>query len=121
MNRMNSHVNEIYDFVKMNVSLATDNEKVKQVSFSYQLPSQATSNPRNQGAPSNQMHNLNHIHVDEEAVETALAISSLWSGKDLSDPYKSHPFHKGMIDEEIPVVVAKQDSDFKDEEEQSKA
>ena len=86
MNRMNSRVDEVKDFVKMNIPTSTDNKKGKQVSISDQLPSQATINPRNQGASSSQMHNLSHVHVDEEAVETALAISSLRSGKDLPKP-----------------------------------
>ena len=38
-------------------------------------------------------HNVNHVYIDDEAVENALAISSLQSGKDLPDPYKDHPFH----------------------------
>ena len=83
------------------------------------LPSQATINLRNQGRLHNlsQMHNLNHVHVDEEAVETALAISSLRSGKDLPDPYKDHPLHKSSIEEELPTVVGEQDSSSEDEEE----
>ena len=63
------------------------------------------------------MHHLNHVHVDEEAVETPLAISSLWSGKDLPDPYKDHPLHNSSIDEETPTVVVEQDSSLEDEEE----
>ena len=82
---MNSHVDEIQDFVKT---------KGKQAFFSDQLPLQATINPRNRGASSSPMHNLNHAHVDKETVETTLAISSLRSDKDLLDPYKDHPFHK---------------------------
>ena len=77
MNRINLHVDEIQDFIKTNVPLAIDNKKDKKVSFSDQLPLQVIANPRNQGALLNQMYNLNHIHVDEEAVETVLAISSL--------------------------------------------
>ena len=57
------------------------------------------------------------MHVDEEAVEAALAISSLRSGKDLPDPYKDHPLHKSSIVEEIPTVVEEQDSNSDDEEE----
>ena len=68
MNRMNSCVDKIQDFVKKNVPLATDNKKGKQFSFFDQLPSQAIANPRNQGASLSQMHNLNHVYVDEEAV-----------------------------------------------------
>ena len=49
-----------------------------------------------------------------------LAISSLWSGKDLPDPYKDHPIHQGPIEEETPIIV-KHDSDSEDEEEQAKA
>ena len=67
------------------------------------------------------MHNLNHVHVDEEVVETSLAISSLRSGKDLQDPYKDYPFHKSSIDKEILTVVVEQDSSFEDEEEQTQA
>ena len=67
------------------------------------------------------MHNLNHVHVDEEAVETALAISSLRSGKDLSDPCKDHPLHKNSLDEETPMVVVEQDSSLEDEEERVRA
>ena len=105
MNRMNSYVDEIQDFIKTNIPAATDNKKGKQVSFSNQLPSQATINLRNQGASSSQMHNLNHVHVDEEAVEIVLAVSILRSGKDLPDPYKDHPLQKSSIDEETPTVV----------------
>ena len=63
MTQMNSSVDEIQDFVKMNILLTTD-KKGKQVTFTDQLPSQATANPRNQGASSCQTHNINHIHVD---------------------------------------------------------
>ena len=121
MNIMNSHVDEIQDFVKTNIPATTDNKKGKHVSFSDQLPSQATINPRNQGASLSQMHDLNHVHVDEEAVETALAISSLQSGKDLPDPHKDHPLHKSSIDEETLTVVVEQDSSSEDEEEQVRA
>ena len=92
MTRMNSRMDEIRDFVKMNVQLTT-NKKGKQVALIDQLPSQATPNKRNQGASLSQTHNINHVHVDEEAMETTLAISSLRSGKDLPDPYKDHPIH----------------------------
>ena len=61
--------------------------------FSDQLPSHATTNPRNQGALLSQLYNVNHVHVDEEAVKTTLAILSLRSGKDLLDPYKDHPIY----------------------------
>ena len=119
MNRMNSRVDEIRDFVKTSIPTLTDNKKGKQVSFSDQLPSHATVNPRNQGSSSSQMHNLSHVHVDEEAVEAAaaLAISSLRSGKDLPDPYKDHPLHKSSIDDETPTVVVEQDNSSNDEEE----
>ena len=107
MTRMNSCVDEIQDFVKTNVQPMTD-KNGKHVTFTDQLPSQATANLRNQGASSSQMHNINHVHVDEEAVETALAISSLRSGKDLPDPYKDHPIHRGLIEEdEAPIIVEK--------------
>ena len=70
-------------------------KKGKQVNFTDQLPLQALANPRNQGASSSQMHNINHVHIDEEVVEMTLTltISSLRSGKDLLDPYKDHPIH----------------------------
>ena len=92
MTRMKSRVDEIQDFVNTNVRLTTE-KKGKQVTFIDQLPSQATANPRNQGALSSQMHNINHVHVDKEAEETTLAISSLRSGKALPDPYKDHSIH----------------------------
>ena len=117
MNRMNSHVDEIQDFVKTNISISTDNKKGKQVSFSDQLPSQATINPKNQGSSSSQTHNLSHVHVNEEAVEAALAILSLRSGKDLPNPYKDHPLHKSSIDDKTSIVVVEQDSSSDDEEE----
>ncbi|CAA7405270.1 unnamed protein product [Spirodela intermedia] len=117
MSRMNSRVDEIQDFVKTNIPTSTDNKKGKQVLFSDQLPSQATINPRNQGSSSSQTHNLSHVHVDEEEVEAALAISSLRSGKDLPDPYKDHPLHKSSIDDETPTVVVEPDSSLDDEEE----
>ena len=94
MTRMNSRVDEIQDFIKMNVQTTTD-KKGKQVIFTDQLPSQATTNARNQGTSSSQTHNINHVHIDEEAVETTLAISSLRSRKALPDPYKDHPMHQG--------------------------
>ena len=43
-----SRVDKIQDFVKMNIQLTTY-KKGKQVTFTDQLPSQATANPRNQG------------------------------------------------------------------------
>ena len=67
------------------------------------------------------MHNLNHVHVDEEAMETALAISSLQSGKDLPDPYNDYPLPKSSIDEETPTVVLEQDNSLEDEEERVRA
>ena len=107
-------MDEIQDFVKTNVPLVTDNKKDNQVSFSDQLPWQATANSRNQGASSSLAHNVNHVHIDDEAVETSLAISSLQSGKYLLNPYKDHPFHKGQIDKETPIIVEK-DIDSEDE------
>ena len=97
MTQMNSRVDEIQDFVKMNIQPKSDNKKGKHVSYSDQLPLQATTNPRNQGASSSKMHNLNHVHVNKEAVETTLEILSLQSGKDLPDLYKGHPIHQGLI------------------------
>ena len=85
----------------------------------HQLPSRATTNLRNQGFLSSQMHNLNHVHVDEEAVEMALEILSLRSGKDLLDPYKDHPIYQGPIIEDIPNIV-EHNRDSEDEEEQTK-
>ena len=93
MKRMNSRVDEIQDFIKTNVPFVSDNKKGKRVLLFNQLPSQATANPRNQVASSSLTHNVNHFHFDDKAVETALAILSLQSGKDLPDPYKDHPFH----------------------------
>ena len=54
-------------------------------------------------------------------METALAISSRQSGKDLRDPYKDHPLHKSTIDEETPTVVVEQNSSLEEEEEQVRA
>ena len=51
-------------------------------------------------------------------MEMALAISSLWSGKNLPDPYKDHPIHQGPIEEEEAPIIVEQDSS-KDEEEQA--
>ena len=67
------------------------------------------------------MHNVNHIHLDEKEMEIALAISCLWSGKDLKDPHNDHPFHKGLIDEEKLTIMEKQDISSKDEDEHTKA
>ena len=117
MTPMNLRVDEIQDFVKTNVQVTTD-KKGKHVTFNNQLPSQATANPRNQGASSSQTHNINHVHVDEEAVEMALAILSLRSEKDLPDPYKDHPIHQGSIEEKEASIIIEQDSDSEDEEEQ---
>ena len=114
---MNSRVDEIQDFIKTNAQSTTD-KKVKQVNFTDQLPSQATANPRNQGASSTQTHNINHVQVDEEAVESALAISSLRSGKALPDPYKDHPFHQGSNKEKETPIIVEQDTDSEEEEEQ---
>ena len=117
MTRMNSRVDEIQDFVKMNVQPTTD-KKGKQVTFTDQLPSQATANPRNQEVSSSQTHNINHLHVDEETVETALATLSLRSGKNLPDPYKDYPIYQGPIEEEEAPIIVEQDSS-EDEEEQA--
>ena len=114
---MNSRMDEIQNFVKTNVH-STTNKKGKQVTFIDQLPSQAMANPRNQGASSTQTHNINHVHIDEEAVETALAISSIRSGKALSDPYKDHPVHQGSNEEKETPIIVEQDTDSEDEEEQ---
>ena len=117
MTRMNSRVDEIQDFIKRNIQPTTD-KKSKLVTFNDQLPSQAMANPRNQGASSSQTHNINHVHVDEEAMETAIAISSLRSGKAPPDLYKDHPIHQGSSEEiEMPIII-EQDSDSEDEEEQ---
>ena len=116
MMRMNSRVDEIQDFVKTNVQPTAD-KKGKQVTFINQLPSQATANPRIQGASSTQTHNINHVHVDEEAIESALAISSLQSGKALPDPYKDHPFHQCSNEEKETPIIVEQDTDLEDEEE----
>ena len=53
-------------------------------------------------------------------METTLAISSLRSGKDLPNPYKNHPIHQGLIEEEEAPIIVKQDS-LEDEEEQATA
>ena len=53
-------------------------------------------------------------------METALAISSLQSGKDLPDPYKDHSIHQGPIEEETPIIV-EHDSDSKDKAEHVEA
>ena len=64
-----------------------------------------------------QTHNINHIPVDEVAVETVLAISILRSGKALPDPYKDHPIHQGLIEEKETLIIVEQDCDSEDEEE----
>ena len=114
---MNSRVDEIQDFVKTNVQPTTD-KKGKQVTFTNQLPSQATTNPRNQGTLSSQTHNINHVHIDVKAVETALAILSLQSGKALPDPYEDHPIHQGQNEEKETPIIVEHASDSEDEEEQ---
>ena len=58
--------------------------------------------------------------LTKKAVETMLAISSLRSGKDLSDPFNDHPFHQDPIGEETPIFM-EQDNDSEEEEEQTKA
>ena len=104
----------------MNVQPTTD-KKGRQETFTHQLPSQSTANLRNQGASLSQTHNINHVHVNEEVVETALVISSLQSGKDLPDPYKDHPIHQGSIEDEETPIIVEHDSDSEDKEEQTKA
>ena len=116
---MNSRLEEIHDFIKTNVQPMT-NKRGKQVSFSDQLPSQTTANPRNQGALLSQTHNINHVHVDEEVVETTITISSLQSRKDLPDPYKDHPINQGSINEATPIII-EHDIDSYNEEEQARA
>ena len=113
---MNSRVEKIQDFVKTNVQPTTENKKGKQVSFSDQLPSEATANPRNQGASASQMHNINYVHIDEAAMKRALAISSCRSSKDLPYLYKDHPINEGLIDEETPIII-EHDNDLEDDEE----
>ena len=117
MTRMNSCVDEIQDFVQANVEPTVD-KKGKQVTFTDQLPSHATENPRNQGASSAQTHNINHVHIDEEALETTLAISNVRKRKALPDPYKDYPFHQGSNEEKETSIIVEQDSDSEDEEEQ---
>ena len=112
-------MDEIQDFVKTNVQPTTD-KKGKQVTFTDQLPSQATANPMNIWPSSSQTHNINHIHVDEKAMEMTFAISSLWSEKDLSDPYKDRPIHHGPIEEKETPIIVEQDSHLEDEEEQAR-
>ena len=70
MKRMNSRVDEIQDFVKTKVQPTTD-KKGKQVTFIDQLPSQATTNPRNQGASSTQTHNINPGHIKPSEWESS--------------------------------------------------
>ena len=60
---MNSHVDEIQDFVKTNVQMTTD-KKGKLVTFIDQLPLQATANSRNRGASSSQMTRRDREVVD---------------------------------------------------------
>ena len=83
MTRMNSHVVEIQDFIKMNIQPKT-NKKGKQVSLSDQLLPQAIANPMNQGASSSQTQNLNHVHGNKEAMEIVTnqdhkVIENTWS------------------------------------------
>ena len=54
-------------------------------------------------------------------METALAISSLRSGKNLPDPYKDHPIHQGPIEEKEMRIIIEQDIDSDDEEEHATA
>ena len=46
------------------------------------------------------------------------AISSLWSGKVLPDPYKDHPIHQVQNEEKETQIIVEQDSGSEDEEEQ---
>ena len=62
---------------------------------------------------------MNHVHIDDEAVETTLPISSLRIVKDLLDPYKDHSFYQGLVNEETPIVITEQDIISEDEEEQT--
>ena len=62
-------MDEIQDFVKTNVPLVIENKKGKQVSFSDQLPSQVTANQINEGASPSLTHNVNHVHIDDEAMQ----------------------------------------------------
>ena len=105
----------IENFSRFNHVQLTTDKKSKQLTSTDQLPLQAIANSKNQGALSSQTHNINHVHVDEEAVETTLVISSLRSGKDLPDPYKDHPIHQGPIEEEEAPIIVEQDS-LEDEE-----
>ena len=54
-------------------------------------------------------------------METILAISSLRSGKGLLDPYKYHPIHQGLIEQEEMPIIVEHDSNSEDKEEQAKA
>ena len=49
-------------------------------------------------------------------MERTLVISSLRSGKNLSDPYKDHPIHQGLIEEEETPIIVEQDSSEDEEE-----
>ena len=51
-------------------------------------------------------------------METALAISSRRSGKDLPYPYKDHPIHRPIEEEEAPTIVEQDSSE--DEEEHAR-
>ena len=118
---MNLRVNEIQHFFKMNVLIATNNNKGKQVFFTEELSLQGITNPRNQGVSLSNTHNVNHVHVHEEVVETTLEMSSLQSGKNLPNPYKNHPFHKASIDDERSTIVIEQDNSSLDKDEKTKA
>ena len=54
-------------------------------------------------------------------METAPAISSLRSGKDLPNPCKDHHIHQGLIEGDEAPIIVEQNSDWKEEEEQTKA
>ena len=87
--QMNSRVEKIKDFIKTNVQPMTD-KKGEQVFFLTNYPRRPQLTQGIRGASLSQTHNINHVHVDEKAVETTLEISSLRSGKDQADPYKDH-------------------------------
>ena len=76
---MNSGVDEIHDFVKIKVQSMT-NKKGKQVTFTYQLPSQATANLRNQGASSSYPHRPQLSEMVSSIMMNSLPIKKRDSG-----------------------------------------
>ena len=54
-------------------------------------------------------------HIILTMYTSALAISSLRSGKNLPDPYKDHPIHQGLIEEEEAPIIVEQDSSEEEE------